>query len=690
MIGRIGAIVFSLALAGTLCLPALVYGIGRDDLILPRNASLRLETAPGGRSAPQWADRVNIGWPAKVSSVNGQWLQISDEGGYTLAGRPRALGWVRKDDVLGINDDGTLSAFASRIERARSASNQELARLHWLRGICREAETPKRYAELQIALADYEKATSLDATLADAWLRRGRILANYEPLHSRERWQWCFLMAFREMPGTIPVEHLVHEPSVGAGYPIPNQLAPPVGAVESLPVPCTDDLTAVCSIAAPPQLFLDIGFAYQKLAEEVWKADGAEKAYDDAAKADDELAKIKLAVALAEGAPRDSAAALQVAAAAVHQKREALRHAEYRYDREFDEARRYFECAKQLNTFWFRPAAAEADLFLTRVNKHGGQKPLGPNGQPAKHLSAFDLIRSVDLYNASIRLNDEFDVSYRGRAEALRLLATAPGFHDRTVVRGMLCPGSPFHSLLSQNPKKCNPGQSDERDPVLDAAYDSAKRASFLTLDRSAINLETRAKVEMALAHRIGANIGFEYVARASESLKDAMLYARSIADGASLNDSILDTGARSSRLVAFMAATDDVELNAVAIRATKMQRGVNRLMKSMPSLSTDNERLAIIIARGHHAIAEISHAASGKTAVLDPYLSGEPWPAAFLPTSELVERNARIGAWRNVLDALEEEIGKQIQCELEKKKNGEPTTSVFNELKRCRREWAH
>src|SRR4029077_8858305 len=55
------------------------------------------------RVSPMCPTRVATGldfpWPATVERVDGQWLRITDDGSYSVMGRPLE-GWVSKNDVV--------------------------------------------------------------------------------------------------------------------------------------------------------------------------------------------------------------------------------------------------------------------------------------------------------------------------------------------------------------------------------------------------------------------------------------------------------------------------------------------------------------------------------------------------------------------------------------------------------------
>ncbi|MGH7135569.1 MAG: hypothetical protein ACREHD_07505, partial [Pirellulales bacterium] len=584
MIGRRSIIAVFLVLA--FGLPARSTAApAKDDLVLPKNSYLRVEESAGGQSAPQWADRVSIGWPVKVRSVNGQWLQISDDGGYTSRGKKRAAYWVRKDEMLKSDEKDTPSNYSGQIEalwltcggRIDALPRQtkaQLARLYWLRGICWERKTPERGAEPQQALADFGEATCIDQTVADAWLRRGRWLAEINALDGQASWESFFKEAFEQFAFANSRKAASHGTGRSSGA-APKSCDPSVTACPADPLPPPADGIATLigwSGDAPPQLYFEVGRAYQHLAVAYWRNAGdndiadVKKAADVAARkakkakcsADDLAGEVEQlrkkawrirhdaeriaktaeawrakeaeiaagrAETIAAEAEADAAKAETAAAEAKASAAEAeaaslkAERAQDKYQAYFKQAQRYFQWARHSNPSWYRPPAAEADLFLARVNKYVDDNVDPINGAPNVPLPAGDLFHAARLYDDSLRLNDQFDEAHRGRADAHRLLADAPGFSDRDEFREMLPPETNFRAVLSADPDE----RTQAQDSALDAAYESAKTASFLQSDRSATNLAARGKVEIARSRVLEANLGLLEIARASQTFSDAI-----------------------------------------------------------------------------------------------------------------------------------------------------------------------
>jgi tetratricopeptide (TPR) repeat protein len=115
----------------------------------PKGLTLRgIASRPGNEYA---GNAYQIAWPARVEKIDGQWILIGDKGGYII---PPIKGWVRKEEMLSIRDDGG----ASEDDPPQYLSNKmlevtdagTLASLYWLRGITWEGQS-----EPQIAMRDY-------------------------------------------------------------------------------------------------------------------------------------------------------------------------------------------------------------------------------------------------------------------------------------------------------------------------------------------------------------------------------------------------------------------------------------------------------------------------------------------------------------------------------------------------------
>ena len=108
-------------------------------------------TRPGSETA---GNAYQIAWPARIQKIDGQWVLIGDTGGYTV---PPIKGWVRKDEMICIRDDGETTGD----DPSQYYSNKMLettdpaasASLLWLRGLYWESQQ-----ETDVALRDYAAA----------------------------------------------------------------------------------------------------------------------------------------------------------------------------------------------------------------------------------------------------------------------------------------------------------------------------------------------------------------------------------------------------------------------------------------------------------------------------------------------------------------------------------------------------
>jgi hypothetical protein len=127
----------------------------RSAQALPKDAGkLELrgnEKRPGSEVA---GNAFQIAWPARVQKIDGQWILIGDTGGYTV---PPIKGWVRKDEMICIRDDGeTTGEDASQYYSNKMLETTDptvMAGLLWLRGLYWESQQ-----ETQIAARDYSAA----------------------------------------------------------------------------------------------------------------------------------------------------------------------------------------------------------------------------------------------------------------------------------------------------------------------------------------------------------------------------------------------------------------------------------------------------------------------------------------------------------------------------------------------------
>ncbi|MGH7138521.1 MAG: hypothetical protein ACREHD_22460, partial [Pirellulales bacterium] len=346
-----------------------------------------------------------------------------------------------------------------------------------------------------------------------------------------------------------------------------------------------------------------------------------------------------------------------------------------------------------------------------RVNKHGGNDA-DETGTLKVTLSGTDLLEALTLYNESIRLNDQLDEAHRGRAEALRLLATAPRFIDAKELCGektcqAAAPGTQFRDRLCGNDAQ----KENARREAVDAAYESATTASFLRNNRDAKSLQTRGEIEIERSRLVGANLGLLEIARASETFKDALIYAKTTADRETLNKRMGNLDTVSYFALGFAGAVNDAKFALVRNRAEKMKDGVKLLYGKLTKLREDQyQALAITIARAHRAVTEIDEIEpleerksnpirkllQALSAVVTPSAQGsphsrtyqEPWPTALPIKGELMARNPKIDAWDLMLDRLVEVVDSQLRTDAEASSRNGPTSPVYQELAKCSRDW--
>jgi hypothetical protein len=97
-------------------------------------------------------DMYQIEWPVTVERVEGQWLRISDQGGYGL---PPISGWVSKEDVLQLGE--AHEHYVGAVRRADAPC------VHWLIGVYLESKR-----ETQSARKEYMECLGLTADAPDA------------------------------------------------------------------------------------------------------------------------------------------------------------------------------------------------------------------------------------------------------------------------------------------------------------------------------------------------------------------------------------------------------------------------------------------------------------------------------------------------------------------------------------------
>ncbi len=100
--------------------------------VMPKSDKLVLRAEVDGPAA---GDAYEIEWPATVERVEGQWLRITDRGGYSV---PAVAGWVSSDDVLRLD--------AAHDHYVAAAMAADAPWLHWLTGVCLQTRGETRSA----------------------------------------------------------------------------------------------------------------------------------------------------------------------------------------------------------------------------------------------------------------------------------------------------------------------------------------------------------------------------------------------------------------------------------------------------------------------------------------------------------------------------------------------------------------
>ena len=607
----------------------------KDDLVLPKSEGLRFEKAPGERTAPQWPDTFHIGWPAKVLEVNGQWLKIADDGGYTLPSKAPLFRWVRKDEVVKL-EQSAVTGYSGKIiageggrAGAKSASEKKrkedaLARLYWLRGIYWEYQKPAGGEEPEIALADFRKATELAPTLADAWIRQGRLLAVIDPVANQDDWTRCFTNAYEQLTRALSRTPAESGACVRCEQPDGRKAVvskPHDGSPEVLPTPRPEVSLFDWSPLCPPQFYVDVGLAFEQL--------------------------------YARPAPNSGAPNKQHFACAWH----------------------YFCLATKSNPVWFRPPRAQAQLLLKRVDHFGGSDWDGEE-QKGPPLFADDLFAALALYDKSIGIYDGDAESHGGRAKVLRFLAVADLYSSKNPSSKDPLPFNRFHRLLSTKVELCSTkdelrSTKDEelqkklekkltklketlrqlQMPALDASYESANTAALLRRGRSAESLLERARTENEIAYKLPGNVGLLFLTQASATLDDAILLARSTEERVTWTRISGKVAAQQKYGLGDLAAQADNEFEDVVDLA-------NRVKQHLDDGGLDRRTAA----QARRTIAEIEMMHTivkneGVDPIKPPTDPTKAWPRRLPTLGELVDRDNRIEGWNFLLKSIEREM---------------------------------
>jgi hypothetical protein len=125
--------------------------------VLPKSSQTRLRGEPQRVTERDAGSVLQIAWPAAVEKIDGNWLFLRDQGGYSA---PPVCGWVRKEEMLRLSEDepvargGPVQHYTEKIQE--NPTPEELATLYWLRGIYWEYRQ-----ERDVAIRDYCSAIKL-------------------------------------------------------------------------------------------------------------------------------------------------------------------------------------------------------------------------------------------------------------------------------------------------------------------------------------------------------------------------------------------------------------------------------------------------------------------------------------------------------------------------------------------------
>ncbi len=120
-------------------------------------------------------DVYQIQWPATVERIEGQWLWVADHG---AVGVPATSGWVSKAEVLKLDE--------AQAHYMKFLQNADAPWVHWLLGICLEAENESSVAQQEYLKAlgvpnddgVVASAVEMNPNLLDAAIRLEAVKAN--------------------------------------------------------------------------------------------------------------------------------------------------------------------------------------------------------------------------------------------------------------------------------------------------------------------------------------------------------------------------------------------------------------------------------------------------------------------------------------------------------------------------------
>jgi tetratricopeptide (TPR) repeat protein len=435
-----GRVFLSLTVACLSCLsttPARAVDPWKGARVLPKSSQVRLSGDAERVSGRDAGSIFEIAWPARVEKIDGQWILIRDDGGYSV---PPVAGWVRKQDMLRASDDGAPAAdgpaafYATKIQE--EPQSPEIPVLHWLRGIYWESQSQ---GEHDVAIAEYCSAirfacgsqggsAAADQSLATACLNAC---------------QACSALTSGTSSG-------------------PASVSGPEGAL------------------VPADAFLRLG---RLLAQRQDSKDGADNCFACAE---------KLFPAQRNGLASPLPAQLYVDwGKAQHKKDPAQKQ---KSPDGANDAKKQFKRALDVNPQWSEPYYQMGEVALDegKVQPSAGSKPpVDPCTQQQNLRSA------IQSFNQAIRFSPLSPLAYRERGEALRLLAGQPACPPATQTIPVPVPGTvpAMPSAIALPAPILVVGKPRDNETLLnDAAY-SADFACSLSSYRDARSLEVLANI---------------------------------------------------------------------------------------------------------------------------------------------------------------------------------------------------
>jgi hypothetical protein len=426
--------------------------------VLPKSTQVRLMGDEKRVTERDAGSIFQIAWPARVVKIDGQWILIRDEGGYSA---PPIAGWVRKQDMLRTTDDGSPSAdgpatfYTKKIQE--DPSSPEIPAYHWLRGIYWESQNQ---GEHEIAIADY------CAAIRFANGPQGEGGTDAQALPVAKVCEICSTLA--------------------ASANRPNGTDSPLPAAGTI---------------VPADAFLRLGRL-------LVQRDDSKNAVDDCFTCAETLFRSQ-----GSGSAHPVPAQLYVDWG----KADVEKHRKDKGPTDASQARKWFQKAIDVNPHWSQPYYQLGGLSLTEGKKPqiapppepfdpDAQPPIAGSGvqapatQPAKPFDPCakqkSILAAIQSFSQAIRLDPLSPEGYRQRGEALRLLAREPECKATVPSAPLNPPLAPSSSseVFAAVPTLALDTPRDNESLLNEAAY-SADFACSLENYRQSSSLEVLANV---------------------------------------------------------------------------------------------------------------------------------------------------------------------------------------------------